>query len=73
MKFNLTNEQKKIPYTRVLNSVEAELIARLALMNIEPSEFDEDSFVADQSSSNEKDIEKMLQKIKELNIIINNL
>ena len=73
MKFNLNNDQIKIAHERVRTSLEAELLVRLVALGINPEDFNEDTFVANDLLTSEKDIESFLNKIKEINTIINNL
>jgi hypothetical protein len=73
MKFNLSSEEKKQSYQLVKIELEKTLILRLSILNIDPEEFDEESFVPAENSTAQNDIYDILCKIKDIDIKISSL
>jgi hypothetical protein len=66
MKFNLSLQQKKQAYENVKTEFEKALILRLSMLDIDPEEFDENSFIPDENSTAQKDIYDIICKIKDI-------
>jgi hypothetical protein len=66
MRFSLSSEQKKEAYQLVKAELEKALILRLSILEIDPEEFDEDSFIPAENSTAEKDIYDIIYKIKDI-------
>lgn len=66
MRFSLSSEQKKEAYESVKAEFEKTLILRLSILEIDPEEFDEDSFIPAENSTAQKDIYDIIHKIKDI-------
>lgn len=66
MKFSLSVEQKRQAYESVKQELEKSLILRLSILNIDPENFNEDTFVPDENSTAQKDIYDLICKIKDI-------
>jgi hypothetical protein len=65
MQFSLSSEEKKEAYESVKAELEKALILRLSILEIDPENFDEDSFVPAENSTAQKDIYNIICKIKD--------
>lgn len=73
MKFNLSSEEKKQSYQLVKIELEKALILRLSILNIDPEEFDEESFIPAENSTSQNDIYDIICKIKDIDNKISSL
>lgn len=73
MKFNITDEKKKEAFQHVIFELEKELMLRLYVLNIDPEDFDENSFQPREDSTAEKDIYNLILKIKNITEKMNSI
>lgn len=74
MQFQLSSEQKIEAYNLVKSELEKSLILRLSILQIDPEEFDEESFLpSDPDNFAENDIFNIINRIKEINNKISQL
>jgi len=73
MKFNITDEKKKEAFQYVIFELEKELMLRLYVLNINPEDFDEDTFQPREDSTAEKDLYNLIIKIKDITEKMNSI
>lgn len=70
MKFSLTKEEKIKVYNDIRVELQKNLIVRLNILGIDPENFDEDTYIPDESSSAQKSIYNLIQQIKQTDLKI---
>jgi hypothetical protein len=73
MQFSLSSEEKKEAYESVKIELEKALILRLTILEIDPEEFDEESFIPAENSTAQNDIYDIICKIKDIDNKISSL